>query len=275
MIERILILGVLDGLGCALAFLIGDWLVGGWGPGGVLALVWQAVILVLMLTQERFVLGHFCRAGDLFEGRDAPMVQLIHKALRERQRRRPGVASAGLMPKLILLQDATPRLEIVGSWLGVGSIVLSQGMIHLLESQELLVLLQKTLDWWEQGGSALRTFCWMIVLRLKARLPSAWAKLNAGAALSQAEQGQFTVLGLLRFLMLLPWIRLFIWLGKPASLLEAEFLADPSSEPTDLKGKILSAVQISGTNAFSYARFPGGGGNSPPADPLDRPTLLF
>lgn len=170
---------------------------------------------------------------------------------------------SSLRPRVMVYSDASPNALAIASLGGPGTILLSQGLIALLNEEELRVVLLLCLSRLKESGIRFQSFCSILAVWALGFAPPAWVGLVfSGKVLSKSDEGLLHPPAVVGFLVVFPLARLFLRLGKPVRKYENpgksnEFYAAALQ-------KIVHAIQIWGPGknqgAFSlYFVNPGSG----------------
>jgi Zn-dependent protease with chaperone function len=114
-------------------------------------------------------------------------------------------------PSVAFFRDPAPQILAVKSLRSEGTIFVSQGLIAVLDEEELRDILQQTLGRLQSPDMLVRSLAATLAIRALRISPPAWVSLFFGGqtlAFQQASQG--SALSFIRFSILLPWVRFFL-----------------------------------------------------------------
>jgi hypothetical protein len=149
------------------------------------------------------------------------------------------------LPRLLVFRDPSPNTLIVKSLTGSGTILLSQGMIALLNEEELRAILELCIIRLDEPGIIFQSFCSTLALGILKFAPRAWSNLAfTGRALSKDEERLLSPLSSIGFLILLPIAHNLVNIGRiPVKNRSSIQLAGPYSVAMQ---KVAQAVHIWG-----------------------------
>jgi hypothetical protein len=129
-------------------------------------------------------------------------------------------------PRLSVFADPSPNILVVRSLGGKGSILMSQGLIALLNEEELRAVLSWCSFRLKQRGIVFQSFCSVLAIWILSLAPTSWVSLVfSGRTLSRDEERTLSPISAVGFLILFPIARFFFRLGRPiqTSLRPADF----------------------------------------------------
>ncbi|MCM2322301.1 MAG: hypothetical protein NDJ90_03460 [Oligoflexia bacterium] len=186
----------------------------GWlvlGIPGLLAgaLLAYAYLMYAALSSERIVLAALRPAGtasSLLPGLRDSLDQVLARLTSVRLLKvRNRSDSELLRPEVVILAEPLPLALVVRSLSGPGSIVLSRGLVELLEEVELRAVLVACLLCNQQSEWSFRSLCSAIAVQLASLVPADWKLLLLSEPEATARsRGRFSAAGLFRFAMVLP-----------------------------------------------------------------------
>jgi hypothetical protein len=118
-------------------------------------------------------------------------------------------------PHLLVFSDPSPNALIIRSWGGSGTILVSQGLVALLNEEELRAILQLCVLRLKEPGIAFQSFCFIFALGALSFAPRPWVNLVfTGRTLPRVEERLLGPCSALGFLVLFPVVRFFLYFGR-------------------------------------------------------------
>ncbi len=133
--------------------------------GGLACLA--ALLLVALLRCERSL----CRAYRATEAGTEGVVRSMERALEGR---------SWALPRVRIFSDPVPAAWVARGWPGAGTVALSEGLLGVLNEEELRVLLFACVERSRSPGILLRSVCAWMAHRILALAPSPWLELLCG-----------------------------------------------------------------------------------------------
>ena len=127
-------------------------------------------------------------------------------------------------PRLLIFRDPAPALLVFRRPGTNGTVLISQGMIPLLNETELRCLVQYAVKRCRDQGITLSTFCSYLSVLIFKWAPLGWARLmfTEGRIVLPSSDTNLGVFTAFRFSMVYFAIRFLSWLGHPPRLIRAE-----------------------------------------------------
>lgn len=139
------------------------------------------------------------------------------------------------LPRLLVFADPSPNALAVRSLGGRGTILLSQGLISLLNEDELREVLILCLLRLKQSSIVFQSFCAILAIWALGFAPRPWVNLVfAGKTLSTREEQLLSPVSGVGFLVFFPVARFIFNLGKPVFSFKMQI---------SLRNKYLTTVQ--------------------------------
>jgi hypothetical protein len=214
--------------------------------GAILAGVWGIVFaagvsllgVVYMALSTENLIAKIHRAGSEIPKGLERSLELVLSQQKNKQ-----------APRVLIFGDPSPNALIVKSWFGSGTILISQGMIALLNEEELRAILKLCLQRLWERGSSFQSLCALLALFTLSFAPHSWIHLFfAGRALRKEEEVLLSPLSGMRFFALYPATRLFVYLGKTSKSGRRQVsLSGPDFVAVQ---KVIQAIQIWGPGRF-------------------------
>jgi len=115
------------------------------------------------------------------------------------------------LPRIIVYEEAAPNAIVARSFGSRGTVFLSQGLIALLDEQELRAVIQMAKARVRSPGIVLQTFCAFLSVLLLLMAPKQWSKLFfSGRPLHRGEEQMLSPFSVFRFLLVFPATRFFL-----------------------------------------------------------------
>lgn len=175
---------------------------------------------------------------------------------------RVGFGEAAIVSKLWVVPEPAAQLFVTKRFLSArGSIFVTQGAIHLLNDSELLEALRFADLRCQRGDLVLRSLSACLLSVLLSMFPSPWfALLFEGQEASNAKSGIRRPAGLIRFLIILPWLQIFLKISGRAihaigpKSKKAYDLAQAENKITAEKTSWLSEHSLGVSNLFLFPK---------------------
>lgn len=127
------------------------------------------------------------------------------------------------LPLISVFADPVPNALVIRSLGGNGSLLLSQGLITLLNERELRAILELCLKRLDSTGITFQSFCKILAVWSLSFSPRPWVSLVfSGRTLSLKEEKLLSPVSAIGFLILFPLARFLTKLGRSPTH-EAEF----------------------------------------------------
>ena len=128
-----------------------------------------------------------------------------------------GVEKQEKPPQVFIFPDPLPQLLVVRSLGGSGTLLMSQGLMVLLNEEELRAVLGRSLFHLQERGLVFQSFCSILAIWILGFAPRSWRGLIfGGRTLEGSEERNLGSISALGFLILFPVVRLLLKLSKPA-----------------------------------------------------------
>jgi heat shock protein HtpX len=123
------------------------------------------------------------------------------------------------MPKFSVFSDPSPHIWVVRSLGGSGRVILSQGLVSLLNEEELRAMIAWSMFRLNERGIVFQSFCSVMAVWLLNLAPRPWVNLVfAGRVLSKSDEKSLHPNTFIGFLILFPLARFLLLLGKPTTM---------------------------------------------------------
>lgn len=114
-------------------------------------------------------------------------------------------------PRVVVYEETAPNAIVARSFWSRGTVMVSQGLIALLDEQELRAIIRLAHARARSPGIVLQTFCAFFSVLLFLLVPQSWSKLFfSGRPLHRGEEQLLSPASMLRFLLIFPATRFFL-----------------------------------------------------------------
>jgi hypothetical protein len=122
----------------------------------------------------------------------------------------------GATPRFAVFEDPSPNAMVARSLGGTGLILVSRGLIALLNEHELRAVLSLCVKRTREPGIRFRSFCALLMVWMLALAPRPWVDLVfAGRPLARSEELRLSPVSAIAFLIFFPVSRFFLSAGRP------------------------------------------------------------
>ena len=120
-----------------------------------------------------------------------------------------------ILPRIMVFPEPRPKAFAVRAIGSRGTILLSQGLIAVLNEAELRTLLTACIIKIRKRGSVFQSFCCFLALSILSLAPRVWnSLLLRGKSLSPSEERKLSPLSALVFLVFYPFARFLLACGR-------------------------------------------------------------
>jgi hypothetical protein len=118
--------------------------------------------------------------------------------------------------RILIYPDPTPNALVIRSFGGSGTVLLSQGLVALLNEEEVRSVLRLCLVRIREPGIVFQSFCSLLAVWSLSFAPRLWVNLVfAGRTLTRIEERLLSPISAIGFLVLFPFARFLLNLGRP------------------------------------------------------------
>jgi heat shock protein HtpX len=194
----------LFGLICSLPALVLGTALGGCSGAFIGVVLSLGSVLLVALTSEYLIAKVYQARAEIPRG--------LSRSLELTLSNIPGKRK---LPKLLIYSDPAPNILVIRSLGGSGSVLVSQGLIALLNEEELRAVFQFCLGRISTLGIVFQSVCSLLALWILTVSPHTWVNLVfVGRTLPSREEALLSPFSALSFFVLFPLAQFFLNLGR-------------------------------------------------------------